>query len=118
MPNDVSLLAGSLASIIQEISSSSMVEYWDQLIVFFSSRCFFNYLDGHQDYLKFGLASQINKFILSSLKKSSWSLESLQSSFLSANSMHINVSDSDIVKAICSFSRERDIGPDRKPPTT
>ena len=113
MPKDASLIAGSLATIIQEISSSSMVEYWDKLIALFSSRCFHN-LDSHQDYLRWNLASRINELIVSFLKKSSWSLKSLQSS--SAISVHINVSDNDIVKAICSFSRQRDVGSDRIPP--
>ena len=108
MPKDASLIAGSLASIIQEISSSSIVEHWDKLIVFFSSH--YHKLGGHQDYLPFVLAS---KFIVSSLKKYSRSIESLHTSFQSADSMHINVSDNDIVKAVCSFSRETDIGPDR-----
>ena len=111
MPKDASLIAGSLATIIQEISSSSIIECWDKLIVFYSSQhC---ELGGHQDYLPFGLASHINKFIVSSLKKSSWSLKFLHSFFQIADSMHINVSDNDIVKAVCSFSRQRDVGPDR-----
>ena len=110
MPQDSSLIAGSLATIIQEISSTSIVEYWDKLIVFFSSRCF-QILDRHNDYLRFNLASRINELIVSFFKKSSWSLKSLQSS--SADSVHFNVSDNDIVKTVCSFSRETEVGPDR-----
>ena len=59
------------------------------------------------------LASRNNELMMSSMKKTSWSLKYLQSSFQSANSMHIDVSDNDIVKALCSCSRETDVGADR-----
>ena len=79
MPKDASSIAGYLAPILKEISSSRKVENWDKLILFFSSRCF-HYSDSHQ---KFELASRINGIMESSLKKTSWSLKYLQS----ANSM-------------------------------
>ena len=112
---EIYLVVESLISLVYDISSLNKIDYWDKLILFFSSRCF-NNVNGYQAYPIY-LASHIIENIkrmpaLSSFDTFSQSLNSLQSLVPYNSAVDTDISCNDVMKALFSFSQEASIGPD------